>query len=161
MEKTAPVHKLFSRLEHVGVIVADVDKAAAEYQSLGMGTFEPLATDRLRWVRGKLVEDYRLKIKIASIGPIKLELIEPVSGKESVHKEFLENSGGGIHHLAYAVDDLDETEREMLKLGYSLTFKSRSKDGGGGGGCYFQSGRPDALIFEFVYRPLKKEGIRF
>jgi methylmalonyl-CoA/ethylmalonyl-CoA epimerase len=152
MEKTAPAHKLFSRLEHVGAIVADVDKAAAEYQSLGMGLFEPLITERLRWVRGKLVEDYKIKIKIANLGPIKLELIEPVSGKESVHKEFLENTGGGIHHLAYAVDDIDEAEREMINLGYELIFKSRSKDGGGGG-CYFKSDRPDAIIFEFVSRP--------
>jgi methylmalonyl-CoA/ethylmalonyl-CoA epimerase len=152
MDKTAAIQKLFSNLEHVGIVVADVDKTAAEYQALGMGQFEPQHTDgqRQRWVRGTFVEDYKLKIMLGRVGPIKLELLEPVSGKESIHKEFIETTGGGLHHLAFAVDDIDEAEREMARAGYEQIFKSRRKGGGAG---YFKSDRPDAVLIELLQRP--------
>jgi methylmalonyl-CoA/ethylmalonyl-CoA epimerase len=152
MEKTASIQKLFSDLDHVGIIVADVDKTAAEFQSLGMGQFElqPPGGERRRWTRGTLIEDYILKIRLGRIGPLKVELLEPVSGKGSLHKEFMENTGGGIHHLAFMVDDIDEAEREMASAGYEQIFKSR-KTGGGAG--YFKSGRPDAVIYELLQRP--------
>ncbi len=151
MGQTAPTQKLFSNLDHVGIIVADADKAAAEYQSLGIGQFEPLILERQRWVRGKLVEDYKLKIRLGHVGPIKLELIEPVSGKESIHKEFIENTGGGIHHLGFTVDEINEAEREMVKAGYDQIYKSRSKNGSGAG--YFKCDRPDSIIFELLQHP--------
>ncbi len=152
MKRTPPIQGLFSKFDHIGIIVPDVDKTVAEFQSLGIGQFEPLETDgqRQRWVGGKFIEDYRLKIRIGQAGPIKLELIEPVSGKESVHKEFVENTGGGIHHLAFAVDEIEEAEREMVHEGYKQIFKSRRNGGGAG---YFKKDRSGAIIFELLQRP--------
>lgn len=152
MGKTAALQKLFSNLDHVGIIVADVDKAAAEFQSLGMGQFQlqDPGTQRQRWTRGKLIEDYVLKIRLGHVGPIKVELLEPVSGKESLHKEFVETTGGGIHHFAFVVDDIDEAEREMASAGYVQIFKSRKKGGGAG---YFKSDRPGAVIYELLQGP--------
>ena len=44
-------------------------------------------------------------ISLAYAGDLQLELIEPVAG-ESVHTEFLDRHGPGLHHVCFEVDDL-------------------------------------------------------
>ena len=78
--------------DHVGIIVEDMDKAIEYFQSLGIGPFEPLnitATDRV--VYGKPAPDVHNMTRVANIGSIQFELLQPVSG-ESVQKEFLEKN---------------------------------------------------------------------
>ena len=41
MEKILPEKSPFTRVAHIGVVVRDMDKAIAYYQSLGIGPFEP------------------------------------------------------------------------------------------------------------------------
>ena len=50
--------------------------------------------------------DFTAHISMAYVGEMQLELIQPVSG-ESIYTEFLERTGGGLHHLCWEVDDLD------------------------------------------------------
>ena len=47
-------------------------------------------------------------ISLAYVGDMQLELIEPVSGK-SIYTEFIDRTGGGLHHVCVEVDDLDAT----------------------------------------------------
>jgi len=51
--------------------------------------------------------DFTAHISMAYVGEMQLELIQPVSG-DSIYSEFLERTGGGLHHLCWEVDDLDE-----------------------------------------------------
>jgi hypothetical protein len=50
--------------------------------------------------------DFTAHISMAYVGDMQLEVIEPVTG-ESIYSEFLERTGGGLHHLCWEVDDLD------------------------------------------------------
>lgn len=63
--------------------------------------FEPGSTT----LRGEPTE-LVAHVSLAYAGDLQLEIIQPVSGR-SVHTEFLESRGPGLHHLCYAVDDLD------------------------------------------------------
>lgn len=61
-----------------------------------------------------------LNVAFTSIGGIRVEFVEPVSGN-GIHQKFLEQSGGGIHHYGYLCDSTEEYIRncEYLKsLGY-------------------------------------------
>ena len=101
--------ELFSRPHHLAVIVRDMDKAMAYYQALGLGPFEPVKvvqTDRM--IFGKSApSDIKLIAKGGQMGPIWLELIQPISGKY-IHNEFLERRGEGINHISFLVDDIEE-----------------------------------------------------
>ncbi|GAJ22306.1 unnamed protein product [marine sediment metagenome] len=88
------------KLHHVGVAIRDMDKTVEYYQSLGIATFEPETlfessnfTDLKLY--GKTPDTtVKLRIRFVQIGPIQLELIQPVEG-ESPQKEFLESRGEG------------------------------------------------------------------
>lgn len=97
-------------------VVADL--AAAERSlrvALGCSAFVDLPPADLDYeLRGAAVRS-ALAIGFARSGDVQLELIQPVRGP-GLHAEFLAERGGGVHHLGYLVDDLDET----LALGDAL-----------------------------------------
>jgi len=61
------------------------------------------------------------------LGPIELEIIEPLAGR-SVYDEFLDKTGGGFHHLAYEVPNLAEAIRSFGSLGF-VTVMSGARKG--------------------------------
>jgi methylmalonyl-CoA/ethylmalonyl-CoA epimerase len=141
-----------ANFHHVGAIVKDCDKTAAYYESLGMGVFEPLmvTADELR-IGGKLVNDLMLKIRIVHTGPTRLELIEPVAGKDSIWQKVLDTKGECLHHMAFVVDDLEKAKAELIKKGLKLLFNSHHTTGGGA--AYFETGKIGDLVIEIFQRP--------
>jgi hypothetical protein len=59
--------------------------------------------------------DFVAHISMTYVGDMQLELIQPVSG-ESIYTEFLERTGGGLHHLCWEVDDLDKALAEATGI---------------------------------------------
>ena len=141
----------FSKFDHVGVVVRDMDRAVEYYQSLGIGPFEPLnvaiAEKRLR---GKPADHAKAKGRLARIGQIKLELIQPVEG-ESLSKEFLENKGEGVSHICFSVDDIEEEAAKLVKKGFKII--SSVKFLNGGGNVYFDTGRVGGVLLELIQWP--------
>jgi catechol 2,3-dioxygenase-like lactoylglutathione lyase family enzyme len=140
----------FSNLDHIGVIVRDIDKAAAYYESLGIGPFKPLgASERSdRKLMGKPVslESMPLAVRMAKLGPTKLELIQPLD-KNGPWSDFLENNGEGIMHLGFYVDDYEKEAAKLEAKGvpvmYSVKFKS-------GGAVYFDTRKFGGFIIELL-----------
>jgi catechol 2,3-dioxygenase-like lactoylglutathione lyase family enzyme len=152
MEKMLVGKSVLSNIHHVGTIVRDVDKTAEYYESLGMGPFEPLdVIGEDERIKGKLIYDLKLKIRMGHIGPIRMELIEPVTGTGSIWKEVLESKGEGIHHLAFGVDDIEKAKAELIEKGLNLIFSAKFKNGGGCG--YFETDRVGHLVFELFQPP--------
>jgi len=91
---------LFSKAHHVGVVVRDMDKAIERYQSLGIGPFEPSKSFDVveREFLSKPIDakTTRLKARFTDLGPIRLELIQPLEGN-SLAQKFLETNGEGIN----------------------------------------------------------------
>lgn len=50
--------------------------------------------------------DFTIHVSLGYAGDLQLELIQPVAG-EGIHAEFLSERGPGLHHLCFAVDDVD------------------------------------------------------
>jgi methylmalonyl-CoA/ethylmalonyl-CoA epimerase len=131
------VNTRFSKkLLHVGVVVRDLDKTVKRLESLGIGPFKPLPLPPLEGgkplFRGKPIdpEEYH-KLLIADIGGVGLEIIEPVKGA-SPYQEFLDTKGEGIHHLTFAVDDLDREVAKFTERGVNVILKGRFQESGGG-----------------------------
>ena len=73
-------------------------------------------------------QDFSAHISLAYAGDLQLELIEPVSGA-SVHTEFLASHGAGLHHVCFAVDDLDTACARAESAGVPVIQSGSMMDG--------------------------------
>ena len=140
----------FSNPDHIGVIVRDMDKAIECYEALGIGPFKALGSmERLEQrMLGKPIDvTSLLTARMARLGPIKIELIQPFEGK-SIWRDFLDTKGEGIMHVCFYVDDIDKAEAELAGKGLKELFHVRYKDGGGS--AYFDTSKYGGVISEFV-----------
>ncbi len=56
-----------------------------------------------------------MKVGFAKVGSLELEPIEPLEG-ESIYKEFLEKTGGGIHHIQTYYPKLEDMLKDLTQL---------------------------------------------
>ena len=111
-------------LAHVGIVVADLERAAADYERRWGATTEN--------VTDMALDDARLhgtpaatsaRYGFISTGASQIELIQPIGvfGIPSPYAEFLESNGGdGVHHLAYIVDGIDTFLEHLRKVGETV-----------------------------------------
>lgn len=148
--------RLFPQIDQIGIIVKDIEKAMQYYSSFfGLGPFRPLnVTSVDRKVYGKRVNGIKNLTRVARLGDLQFELIQPVSG-ESIQKEFLEKKGEGINHVGFFVKDL---ETEVAKLtGKGFKAISTAKFTGGGGFAYFDTNQVGGVFFELVQWPPEED----
>ncbi len=100
---------MISKIEHIGIAVKDLDSAEALYEKL-LG-IEP-------YKREEVISEHVVTSFFYN-GPNKIELLVATDQNSAIHK-FIEKKGEGIHHIAFAVDDI-HTEMERLKAeGFTL-----------------------------------------
>ncbi|MFC2035525.1 VOC family protein [Chloroflexota bacterium] len=154
MGKTGAVELPFSRVDQVGVIVRDMDEAVKHYQSLGIGPFEFLKNlfPIERRALGKLIgpDTIKTKVRIAQMGPVQLELVQPIEGK-SLWMDFLDTKGEGINHLGFFVDNIDRKQTSLVKKGITVLYSLRFQNGGGA--AYFDTGMIGGILLELIQWP--------
>ena len=139
------------KFHHVGVIVKDMDKAVDYYQSLGIATFRPehmfdsstFADWKLYGKTPDTIDKHRGRF--IQIGPVALELLQPVSG-ESIHNEFF---GEGIEHIAFSVDDLEEETAKLVEKGIPAIVSGK----GIASWAYFDTHRVGNVLIELIQWP--------
>jgi methylmalonyl-CoA/ethylmalonyl-CoA epimerase len=100
---------VFGRIDHIGVAVEDLDASIALYQdTLGM----PLA-------HRETVESQGVEAALLDVGDGHVELLLPL-GEDTAVGKFLAKRGPGLHHVAYAVDDIEATLAELKQNGVEL-----------------------------------------
>ncbi|MDA4124494.1 MAG: methylmalonyl-CoA epimerase [Thaumarchaeota archaeon] len=99
------------KFDHVAVAVKSIDETLAIYQR--MGDFE---------VRRTEVAGQKVKIAILKAGSVSLELLEPLSDESSVAK-FLREKGEGLHHVAYSVEDIEASMKELAAKGFRFLYE--------------------------------------
>jgi methylmalonyl-CoA/ethylmalonyl-CoA epimerase len=100
---------LFGRIDHIGVAVEDIDAAIALYE----GSFEMTLAHR------ETVASQGVEAVLLDVGEGHVELLAPL-GPETPVGKFLARSGPGLHHVAYAVEDIDATLRGIAEAGIEL-----------------------------------------
>ena len=150
--KKKTIGELLSKFHHVAVIVKNMDEAVEYYQALGIGPFGPSNLVHIdRKMYGKPVPaDIKNMVKVTKMGPIGIELIQPVSG-ESLPRKFLESRGEGINHIGFIVDDIEEATAIMVEAGFKVI--SSSKNEGGGGMAFFDTDRVGGVLIDLEELP--------
>lgn len=64
--------------------------------------------------------DYVIHVSLGYAGDQQIELIQPVKGA-SLYAEHLKQSGPGLHHVAWVVEDLDEALADAATRGVAVT----------------------------------------
>ena len=100
---------MFDRIDHVGVAVSDLDAAAALYEhAFGM----PMA-------HRERVESQGVEAALLDVGDGHVELLQPLGADTAVGK-FIERRGERLHHVAYAVEDIEATLERLRGAGLEL-----------------------------------------
>jgi methylmalonyl-CoA/ethylmalonyl-CoA epimerase len=100
---------MFDRIDHVGVAVEDLDAALGLYQQ----TFEMALAHR------ETVESQGVEAVLLDVGDGHVELLRPLTPETAVGK-FIAKRGPGLHHVAYAVADIDATLDSLREAGVEL-----------------------------------------
>jgi len=100
---------VFGRIDHIGVAVEDIDAALALYRQ----SFEMELAHR------ETVESQGVEAVLLDVGEGHVELLRPLAPDTPVGK-FLERKGKGLHHVAYAVEDIDATLEQLTVAGLQL-----------------------------------------
>ena len=100
---------VFGRIDHVGVAVEDIDASIALYQ----GSFEMELAHRER------VEEQGVEAVLLDVGDGHVELLAPLGPDTPVGK-FMAKNGAGLHHVAYAVEDIDAVLKQLVAAGIQL-----------------------------------------
>ena len=100
---------MFTRIDHIGVAVEDLDAAMALYET----SFEMELAHR------ETVEDQGVEAVLLDVGEGHVELLRPLGPDTAVGK-YLARKGPGLHHVAYAVDDIDATLERLSEAGLEL-----------------------------------------
>ena len=76
------------------------------------------------------VEDQKVKTAFFKVGQTKIELLEPTDEESTVAK-FIEKRGEGVHHIAYATNNVNEALKEVETKGVRLIDRE-ARDGAEG-----------------------------
>src|SRR5262249_16790966 len=91
---TSLAARMFETIDHVGIAVLDLERAAGQYAAFGM----PL-------VHRETVESQGVDAALLDVGPAHVELLQPL-GPETVVGRFIAKRGEGLHHVAYRVENI-------------------------------------------------------
>ena len=78
-------------------------------------------------LRGAAV-DCTLHVSLGYSGDLQVELIQPVSGP-SIHQEFLDAHGSGLHHVCFEVDDIEAACVSAEAAGVPVLMRGSMMDG--------------------------------
>jgi methylmalonyl-CoA/ethylmalonyl-CoA epimerase len=96
-------------LHHVGIAVRSIEAQRAYYEDVLGAKFEAM----------ELVPDQQVRVAFFRLHDVRLELLEPTESSSPV-QSFLDKRGEGLHHVAFAVEDIQSRIAEFKAAGCRL-----------------------------------------
>ncbi|NOX86858.1 MAG: methylmalonyl-CoA epimerase [Chlorobi bacterium] len=105
-----------THIEHIGIAVNSLEESIPFYEKV-LG---------LKCYAIEEVKDQKVKTAFFKIGDTKLELLESTDPEGPIGR-FIKKRGQGLHHLAFAVQDIGTALREAEQKGIELIDKNPRK----------------------------------
>jgi methylmalonyl-CoA/ethylmalonyl-CoA epimerase len=97
------------KINHLGIATKGIDEALKFWaDALGLEN-----------VHTETVEDQKVRVAMLPVGESRIELLEPTADDSPISR-FLEKRGGGIHHVAVEVDDIEAALARLKQQGMRL-----------------------------------------
>ena len=104
------------KIEHIGIAVKDLEKSNEVFKALfGKPHYKV-----------EEVESEGVKTSFFDVGPNKIELLEGTNSESPISK-FIAKKGEGIHHIAFAVDNILEEVNRLKKEGFVVLNETPKK----------------------------------
>ncbi len=97
------------KISHLGIATKGIDEALKFWQdALGLEN-----------IHTETVEDQKVRVAMLPLGETNIELLEPTSEDSPIQK-FLDKRGGGIHHIAVEVENIEVSLAKLKNQGMRL-----------------------------------------
>lgn len=125
---------MISHIDHIGILVDDIDNNVAIYESLGLdvGAIET-------------VEDFGVKIAFIRVGEALVELVEPLDND-------LPANTAELDHIAYAVDDIEAALDTLKAQDVPLADEEPRPGAGQSDVAFLKAEAGNGVVFELVER---------
>ena len=98
---------MIGKLNHVAIVVPDLESAAALYRNtLGATVSDPVP-----------LPDHGVTTVFVELPNSKIELLHPLGDGSPVANYLERNPKGGMHHLCYEVEDIQAASRQLTEQG--------------------------------------------
>ncbi len=142
-------------VSQIGIIVKNMERSVQYFSSMfGIGPFTVYEfVPEKQWFMEEIAPA-KYAMGKALWGNIEFELIQPLEGK-SLHMDFLESGGEGLHHLGFNVRNYDDIFKKFIREGfkpllraetYVETYKGHLK------ACYFDTQKVGGILFEIIWK---------
>jgi len=105
-----------SHIEHIGIAVTNIEEAIKYYESIL----------NLKCYAVEEVKDQKVKTAFFKVGQTKIELLEATSDESPIAK-FIAKKGPGVHHIAFATENVNNALSEVGEKGITLIDKQSRK----------------------------------
>lgn len=133
------------KIAHIGIAVHNIDQALSFYtDSLGL---------KLEAVQS--VKSEEVKVAFLRIGESRIELLEPLE-KTSAIQRFLDNTGEGIHHIAFEVTDIEERMQQLKTEGLRLIDENARQGANDSKVAFIHPKTANGVLFELCQHNKRK-----
>jgi methylmalonyl-CoA/ethylmalonyl-CoA epimerase len=133
---------MIRKIDHVGIAVQDLEKQTAFYRDVLGLEFEGFED----------LPDRGLKVAVFKVGGVRIELLQPTT-PDSTMAKFIEKSGEGIHHLAFAVDDAAQELERLTGAGVQAIDAQPRPGAGGAKVAFLQPKSTFRVLMELCEHP--------
>jgi methylmalonyl-CoA epimerase len=124
------------RVDHVGIAVSDLARAKALYEALGL-TCSGIEE----------VPSEKVNVAMFPVGDSRIELLESTD-PEGVIGRFIAKRGEGLHHVCFAVVDLQATADLLVSRGFRLVGEGLRRGSGGGSVAFIHPSSTGGVLIE-------------
>src|SRR5690606_31425482 len=135
-----------THIEHIGIAVASLADSVAFYEKV-LG---------LKCYNIEEVPDQKVRTAFFMVGQTKIELLESTDPQGTIAR-FIEKRGEGIHHIAFAVENIEEKLRHAEKEGVRLIDTQPRKGAEGLDIAFLHPGSAHGVLIELCEHPVQEQ----
>ena len=134
---------MVSKIEHIGIVVKDLEKSLRPYQEfLGLKLKETEELD----VQGVLT-----RVAFFPIGEVSVELVH-TTAETGLAPDFLREHGEGIHHIAFEVENLEKVFQDLRSKGIQFVWDKIITGSRGSKVAFFKAEEFNGVYIELVQK---------
>jgi methylmalonyl-CoA/ethylmalonyl-CoA epimerase len=135
----------FEKLHHICIVVHDIDRTQAYYESIGIGPWEayPALSEYEELDVPSRAAFMAMRYRVCNLPNIQLQLCQP-SDDPSPQRAHLDTKGEGVFHLGFEVPDADAAEAAARSRGLAVRMRGRRKNRTGF--TYYDTADPAGIV---------------